>query len=436
MSLIKRIRKYRNNFRPKPGSVISRLYKNDIVLSGLISLAAFLVLLGVLEIGFRLFMPFGATQWPSRFSPDAGFLFEPNALVKHTNYLDFWTVEKTNSLGFLDAEPPASTQNQCHVTFIGDSFVEAAQVNIPSKVQRIVERTAATRHPGWRLSTSAFGYSGTGQLNQIPFYDRYARRLAPKLVVLVFVTNDFSNNSAILESLRNGWHPEHLPRVFAKRVDGEFRLTDIDPNWQSSRLQPITTSGRLAWLHSRLKGHSLLYRWVWLKLSLLYPSLQSLEGASLADQILDRSRRLRAALIDKRQLNGWDDNYATDLDRPFHEEHLSPLYAEAVQATRFALQEFRRRAEADGGKLIVLAASQLTSSAESGGKANYAMRRLRDITAQLGIPLLDQYQFILKQGGDPSAAGFRHDSHWSEKGHAWAAEMVMQYLEQNVYICK
>jgi hypothetical protein len=42
---------------------------------------------------------FGDVVWPMRFNPIAGLTFEPNAEIRWSNQLDFWTRERTNSPG-------------------------------------------------------------------------------------------------------------------------------------------------------------------------------------------------------------------------------------------------------------------------------------------------------------------------------------------------
>ncbi len=50
------------------------------------------------------------------------------------------------------------------------------------------EALAVRQVPHLDVTTSAFSVTGTGQINQLAFYDEYARRLNPKL-------NDFADNS-------------------------------------------------------------------------------------------------------------------------------------------------------------------------------------------------------------------------------------------------
>ena len=87
------------------------------------------------------------------------------------------------------------------------------------------------------FTTSAFGIGGTGQVSQLPFYDHYARRLHPKLLVLVFVPNDFRNNSPILMALWNGLDPDRQRWTTGVRgADGGFELRPPDPEYGRFRL--------------------------------------------------------------------------------------------------------------------------------------------------------------------------------------------------------
>jgi hypothetical protein len=57
------------------------------------------------EIYLRASTPSFVTEWPAVFDPQIGPRFRPNAEVATTNNRDYWTRQRTNSLGFLDREP-------------------------------------------------------------------------------------------------------------------------------------------------------------------------------------------------------------------------------------------------------------------------------------------------------------------------------------------
>ena len=97
------------------------------------------------EVWIRQTVPFATVREPRVFVPGVGLLWPPDTEVRWTNMLDFWTVQRTNRLGFLDREPPSPERaaESCHIAVIGDSFVEALSVSIAEKFHVRLEETAA-----------------------------------------------------------------------------------------------------------------------------------------------------------------------------------------------------------------------------------------------------------------------------------------------------
>ena len=337
---------------------------------------ALVVLIG--EAWLRSTVPFMERYLPKVFVPGVGLLRPSDLEVRWTNGLDFWTVSRTNRLGFLDREPPSPERaaRSCHITMIGDSFVEAMQVPIPEKFHVRLEEMAAWELPHLDVTTSAFGVGATGQIDQLAFYDEYARHLRPKLVVLVFVPNDFIDNFPLWRSIRNGLDPEHLPYVSAVRAaDGSFRLRPPDPDYERFRLPRLSGSpsppprrsfisyGIRAFLHRS-------YFWTWwgTKRSLLFND---------ADVAAYPRRVARAELLSRRPayaslLDGWRpvsrgrfkirpaNEAPPSFFRLFREGNASPFYKEALAFTAFGLDEFKDRAERDGAGLVILATHRMS----------------------------------------------------------------------------
>ena len=90
-----------------------------------------------------------------------------------TNRVDFWTVSRTNRRGFVDREPlsPERAAGSCHIAMIGDFMVVAHQVPIPDKFHVRLKALATRKLPDLDITTSAFGFGGSGQIMQLPFYD-------------------------------------------------------------------------------------------------------------------------------------------------------------------------------------------------------------------------------------------------------------------------
>ena len=404
-------------------------------------LVAGLVLIGLAgEAWLRLTVPFRTGHYSRIFVPGVGMLLRPDTEIRWTNGLDFWTVSRTNSLGFLDREPPSPERatEHCHIAMIGDSFVEAMQVPIAQKFHVRLEEMAARELPALAITTSAFGRAGTGQINQLAFYDQYVRRLRPKLVVLVFVPNDYSENFPLWLSTLRGLDPEHLPYVSAVRAEnGSFRLRPPDPDYRRFRL-PLTPQGRASicdpralrasWFVDRLctKWAILSFdrdfdRYVqrvrWVKLLSRRPAYRSL---------LDGWRPVSRGNWRMRPANEAPPSFFT----LFQEGNDAPFYEEALAFTAFGLDEFKARTERDGATLVILASHPMR---RFGGRT---FARMNEMAAQRRIPVIDQADVIYRQGAELRDARWAHDDHWSPTGHRWATEALLEYLKRNPGVCE
>ena len=376
------------------------------------------------EAWFRLTTPFMRSFLPLELVPNVGYLRPPNTEVRFTNQHDFWNVFRTNSLGFLDREPPSPERAAatCHISIIGDSFVEALEVPIHRKLQVRLEELAARRLPHLDVTTSAFGLRRTGQVQQLPFYDEYARRLHPKLLVPVFVDNDFVENTPVLRALQLGpWH--RLEPIVRKRPDGELELAWSLPQDQL----PEGSLSRPSWAARtgmKAMGHSWFALWLHAKKKALFrPPERRLRFFEKLEVL--RRQPSYAALLE-----GWRPTRRPDYPRLFAPRDPHPLFEDALQYTRFALEQFQQRADRDGVELAILA----THTLKFRGKTRL-FERMSQMAAALGIPVIDQADYILRQGAALSDAHWPHDGHWNPAGHQWAAEALLEYIEQRPEVC-
>ena len=381
------------------------------------------------EACLRAAAPSFESAAPSRFVAGVGVLFEPRAEVRHTNGLDFWTIQRANSLGFLDREPPdpERASASCHVAVLGDSFVAAREVAIADKLHVRLEALAAREAPELDVTASAWAYPGTAQAGQLPYYDEYTRRLRPNLVVLVFVRNDLDGNSAALQALSWGWDPDRTPHAFPERgADGGVRLRPPHPDYAANALPwfgALEPSGGWRDRAARaLTERSLLARWLDAKRRALFPE-------PAFPPLAERAAALAARTGYGWIAGGWDPAAGEGFGL-LRSAEPPPVFAEALAFTEWALAAFARRADRDGAALAVLSA-HVTGPASSRWN-----EILGGMAGPLGVPVIHQHDWIASRGGAPRAAQWPHDPHWTPQGHRWAAEAILDWLRRHPEVCE
>ena len=355
---------------------------------GLISVAV------AAEAWLRLTRPWMRTERPQSYVPGVVRLFAPHGESRWTDDKEFWQVSRANSLGFLDREPPSPelARAGCHVAWVGDSFVEAKEVAVADKSQVRLEEMAAARLPHLDVVTSAWGVQAMGQVQQLPWWDKWIRLWSPDVVALVFVYNDFSDNAG-----------------------GEW------PAGGQMELNIEVAGPRFATAHRAAGGRIVL----------------RLPGTTLVPHEPE-SHWARALWPSGLWLPSWywRQRFEVAIKKGGGGGRMPPslLLSPDLDFTAFALDQWRERTQRAGSRLVVLSThvnrlpSWLSVPEES-------FERLEPLLEAQGIPLLDQYDYIVRQGGDPRHASWGHDLHWSPQGHQWAAEAILEYLERDPGTC-
>tara|TARA_B100001989_G_scaffold3713_1_gene2464 strand:+ start:7396 stop:8661 length:1266 start_codon:yes stop_codon:yes gene_type:complete len=378
--------------------------------------------------------------WDNIHSKEIGFYFRPKAEIRHTNSLDYATKNKANSLGFIDEEPlRGASESICRIAIIGDSFVEAAQVNNKNHIGPILEKKLNSTYLNKNIDVVQFGYSGTGQINQLPFYTQVARNLKPDLVILVFSYNDFADNSFLLSAIRNNWHPDFLPRLFIKGINKDLKLSAISDK-DDSIIFPKPLINEIREELQKKKNSNLVeslrdYSQI---INLIYSNAERKNIKNTLDLRPVYKKRLEVLKLiypkytrDLDSLNKYLTQEETDqfdklmpLDVPFMRSgSLSSIFEQSYIYTQFAFELFKQEVEKDNSKLIVFM-NHLWNNQEM-------VNRVSNITDSLKIDLINQMEYVKNKKLVPRSLNFKNDGHWNAFGHKIASEQVYKYIYDN-----
>ncbi len=370
-------------------------------------------------------------QWTTRLHPVGGMTYAPDEMVSWTNHVDFWTRQIANREGFLDRDPDEDADAAgCRIVLVGDSFVEASQVKLKDKVQVRLEGLLRAAVPELRPRVWAYGFSGTGQASQIGFYEAFARRHRPDVVVLFLVINDFCDNSAVLTAVRNGWDPVASPRSLAvyDPFRGDYVLTPVSQDWQARKLpQPPSIPGnRFARL---LYAKSRLYRWLAPHLAKTFAlSLHVFSGEDhpSGDQTPENARHLRDHPEYARYFGQGEtppELTFSRLDMEYLRPDLPVFFEEGIRATAFALDCWVELSRRDGFELVAFVTHCLGGAARD---------RFTALLSQRGIPFVEQNEYLRRSDTSVEEIIFQYDAHWNATGHRVAAEALADFLRKHL----
>lgn len=353
--------------------------------SGLmISFLSLIVLAIILEIVLRLFVP--VTDWPvSEYDPGVGMHRKPRQtgtwvlgaageVQAHYRFNNAgW-----NSIHDYTNSKPGDT---LRVAVIGDSFVEALQVDVDESYPILLERALQARLPCATFNQAevyGFGFSGAPLSQYLSIMRYVAREYHPDVYIInIYPVNDFDQSLT-----------DYAPDAY--RYFLTYRRND-QGGFEEVLAAPVAPS-----TFRRLAMNSALVRYV-------YGNLQ---------------------------IN-------THLARLVRSE--APLSASEDELTALGSQlfgEYQRITQEEGSPLLlVLDADRAAIYGDTAPSQDIALcsRITAQVSQQLGIDLIDLTDTFTQ---DFREHGKRFESsvdpHWNERGHALASQVVFDWVGDEV----
>lgn len=305
---------------------------------------------------------------------------------------EFTTFVRFNAEGLRGPEiSSAPATGTSRILVLGDSFVEAAEVDEAQALPAMLAKEMSTTHATEVLNA---GVRGWGTAQEYLYLTREGLDLQPDVVVMVvYVGNDLVDNSRELSGFAEG---SPTSRPFYSIKSGNLELSPASA--------PTATFWEPAMEAAR--GRSALFNFI---------------ESGVADKLAfaDQEEVLRST---HRQVfaspppRAWEESWRIT-------ESLVIATRHAVEAGggRFVLVIAPHKAQLDQGEFDrLIRGSPIRGTTWS---STMPMQRLNELAGRAGIPTIDLLA-AFQNVPDTHALFFTENSHWSATGHRIAAEAI------------
>lgn len=390
-----------------------------------------LVALVFMEVGLRLYFHKSVFWTPPvdemrKPHPTRGWSTVPGLRTLWSDR-DYYVIVTTNSKGLRDVEHSYEPeQGTFRVLVLGDSFMEALQVDLEQSLAKVLEKKLGHK----RAEVINFGVSGYGTTQQYLFLKEEGLKYKPKLVILAFYPgNDVRNNSRLLEQMMWGPGVRSFGRPYARVTENDGTKLDLMmPEIERVREYMANKPPRSRSSVGKYLSHSLVLRQLYL-----------VWNAAFGDP--------KAGKFDPNVYPGWPlqrsyDGSGTEESFP-NVETYEKLWQEAWLVTRRLIVAMKNLLDEQGVEFLVVSVP-LKLQVDGHFRRRYRDMHpnlkldvtkinglLRSFCVEEGIAFLDLLPaFKMAFEEDNRQLFLKFDSHWNAMGHETAAAEIAKYLER------
>jgi len=326
-----------------------------------------------------------------------------------------------SSKGLRDVEYDyAKPEDVFRILVLGDSFVQALQVNAEDSFAKLLEAQLNERSDSSvRFEVINAGVTGYGTDQELLFFSQEGYKYTPDLVMLTFCTiNDVMDNSPKLE-LRD---LADRKQFFVLR-DGELELREV-----VFPQAPADLNEGLRAMTSRILNQSRLYQ-------IIRGSLRAMtEGMTRATVQPDDNQ--------SSQLTPSSKMVTMPIHYGVYAPQYTPEWEEAWEITLAIIRRLRDEANARDSRLLVVIATtgeELYSAWRHMiplvwdlDKPNRILSPFLEENGIAYLPLLPHFRRDYQE--TERHLHFRVDGHWTAEGHRLAADAICDYLTQQEWL--
>ncbi|NUM53881.1 MAG: hypothetical protein HUU46_09585 [Candidatus Hydrogenedentes bacterium] len=360
--------------------------------------------------------------------PTRGWTLRPNNRAR-TQYIDYDVLVTTNSRGLRDDEHAyEKPEGVYRIAILGDSYMEAYQVDMADALPGRLERAFAPRN----VEVINFGVRGYGTAQEYLTLTEEALRYSPDLALLAYYPlNDLVDNS--YELTRQLWG-EDVWRTASRpypTVDAEGNLAIglLDP-LKARRAIELDVAQNLMW-RNRLADRGYLMNTATYETYRFIRQAYSLDESSNFDPNIEYGGILEA----------FSPAMAGAHDLPLERYQL--LWEETWKVTARCIEALRDGAEAGGAKFAVFsipAKVQVDPKFQAALLARFPELRLDVDKPHVQLDTLaKEKEFehlnllpVFRQRYSAKGPALYHrylDTHWNAAGHKLATDAVKEFLE-------
>jgi hypothetical protein len=286
----------------------------------------------------------------------------------------------------------AKTPGVLRICIIGDSYVEALQVDFDQSVAERLEEEFHER--GIQAEVYRFGLSGAPLSQYVYWLEREVLQFQPDLVIINLVDNDFDQSI----TPARGTYSRSFATV--KKTEGDFILTE-----------PISYTRNFSWWVKK----SAIFRYLWVR-----------------EQI--RPDTLRALFEKVARLSKNSNNPAgkEKVESATRSSDPNPVTSSVRTATDFLFAVLRDVSRVESlPVMLVMDGNRGTSSPNAIlGKLN---KMVQELAYSHQLPLLDLSELFAKDYAKHQRAHqFRFDGHWNAYAHSLVAGAIYSFISEEI----
>ncbi len=392
-----------------------------------LALISICLTLFALEILVRLLAP--------PYPVDTGKIFSCDPTLGWTGAPDFQDIFEDdnfrqalsfNALGMHDTDHAwAKPANTFRMLMLGDSFVQAIQVNETETAHQVLEDRLNAASPGQNFEVISSGVVNWGTNQQLVYYREQGRRFEPDLVILMlYLGNDFQDNLPGNVMTIDGFNC-YAP--YFALCESEFYPTSLTYAPGFSRMGDVCSP---------------LQRWI-------------INGAGQSYQISRLYRQIEPLIVARYPREEFGKDFPLDFAALYLPDE-EPALRRAYQLTEATIAQLRQEVEADGARFAVALISpwpvirlQMLTPAEQAvflkdnpqftqAQIDRPNQRMIEFLTAQNIPFIDLTQPMIAYS---SARGrvplyIIGEGHWTAEGNQVAGNLVADWLAREALLAK